>query len=101
MLRSFSYARGSTQLRERTEPGIERLGPALQAWESATRMAFVNAYAAAMQGSGVYDSFEDMRGLLQLAEMEKVLYELRYEAANRPDWIHIPVQGLMSLLAGG
>ncbi len=54
-----------------------------------------------MKGSGVYDSFEDMRGLLQLAEMEKVLYELRYEAANRPDWIHIPVQGLMSLLAGG
>jgi maltose alpha-D-glucosyltransferase/alpha-amylase len=42
-----------------------------------------------------------MRGLLQLAEMEKVLYELRYEAANRPEWIHIPVQGLASLLAGG
>jgi len=101
MLRSFSYARGSTQLRERTEPGIERLGPALQVWERATRKAFVDAYAAAMQGSGVYDSFEDMRGLLQLAEMEKVLYELRYEAANRPDWIHIPVQGLMSLLEGG
>jgi maltose alpha-D-glucosyltransferase/alpha-amylase len=101
MLRSFSYARGSTHLRERTEPGIERLGPALQAWESATRKAFVDAYAAAMKGGGVYDSFDDMRGLLQLAEMEKVLYELRYEAANRPDWIHIPVQGLTSLLAGG
>jgi maltose alpha-D-glucosyltransferase/alpha-amylase len=54
-----------------------------------------------MQGSGVYESFEDMRGLLQLAEMEKVLYELRYEAANRPDWIHIPVQGLTALLGGG
>jgi len=101
MLRSFSYARGSTQLRERTEPGIERLGPALHAWEIATRKAFLDAYAAAMTGSGIYDSFDDMRGLLQLAEMEKVLYELRYEAANRPDWIHIPVQGLTSLLGGG
>jgi len=101
MLRSFSYARGSTQLRERTEPGIERLGPALAAWEKATRKAFVEAYAAATKGSGLFDSIDDMRGLLQLAEMEKVLYELRYEAANRPDWIHIPVQGLMSLLAGG
>jgi maltose alpha-D-glucosyltransferase/alpha-amylase len=100
MLRSFSYARGSTQLRERTEPGIERLGPALQAWEIATRKAFIEAYAAAMKASGVFESFDDMRGLLQLAEMEKVLYELRYEAANRPDWIHIPVQGLMSLLEG-
>jgi maltose alpha-D-glucosyltransferase/alpha-amylase len=101
MLRSFSYARGSTQLRERTEPAIERLGPALQAWERSARKAFVQAYAAAMQGSGVYESFEDMRGCLQLAEMEKVLYELRYEAANRPDWIHIPVQGLTALLEGG
>jgi maltose alpha-D-glucosyltransferase/alpha-amylase len=101
MLRSFSYARGSTQLRERTEPGIERLGPALQAWEASTRKAFVDAYAAAMEGSGVFQSLDDVRGLLQLAEMEKVLYELRYEAANRPDWIHIPVQGLMSLLEGG
>jgi len=101
MLRSFSYARGSTQLRERAEPGIERLGPPLIAWERATRKAFVEAYAAAMKGSGIYDSFDDMRGLLKLAEMEKVLYELRYEASNRPDWIHIPEQGLMSLLEEG
>ena len=100
MLRSFSYARGSTQLRERTEPGIERLGPPLIAWEKATRTAFLDAYAAAMKASGLYASFEDMRGLLQLAEIEKVLYELRYEAANRPDWLHIPVQGLMALLEG-
>jgi len=98
MLRSFSYARGSTQLRERTEPALERLGPALVAWEKATRKAFVDAYAAAMKGSGIYESLDDMRGVLQLAEIEKVLYELRYEAANRPDWIHIPVQGLMALL---
>ncbi len=98
MLRSFSYARGSTQLSERTEPAIDRLGPALQAWERSARQAFVQAYAAAVEGSGVYESFDDMRGVLQLAEMEKLLYELRYEAANRPDWIHIPVQGLQALL---
>ena len=100
MLRSFSYAHGSTEVRERSEPGSERLAPALRAWEQATRKAFVEAYAAAMQGSGIYESFDDMRGLLQLAEIEKVLYELRYEAANRPDWIHIPVQGLLALLEG-
>jgi maltose alpha-D-glucosyltransferase/alpha-amylase len=98
MLRSFSYARGSTQLRERTEPALERLGPALGEWEKATRKAFVDAYAVAMEGSGVFASFDDALGLLRLAEMEKVLYELRYEAANRPDWIHIPVQGLTSLM---
>jgi maltose alpha-D-glucosyltransferase/alpha-amylase len=32
--------------------------------------------------------------------MEKVLYELRYEVNNRPDWVHIPTQGLLALLEG-
>ena len=98
MLRSFSYARGSTQMRERTEPGLERLGPALERWEKATRDAFLNAYAAAAAPSGMYESFDDVRGLLALAQMEKVLYELRYELHNRPDWIHIPLGGLAALL---
>ena len=98
MLRSFSYARGSTQLRERTEPNIDKLAPALQAWEAATRKAFLKAYGAAMAGSDIFTSLDDVRGLLQLAEMEKVLYELRYEVNNRPDWVHIPLQGLTGLL---
>jgi maltose alpha-D-glucosyltransferase/alpha-amylase len=87
-------------MHERTEPGAERLAPALVAWEKSTREAFLKAYTAAIAGSGIYPSVDDMRGLLRLAEMEKVLYELRYEANNRPDWIHIPVQGLMALLEG-
>jgi maltose alpha-D-glucosyltransferase/alpha-amylase len=100
MLRSFSYARGSTELRERTEPALEKLGPALRAWEKATREAFLKAYAATMKGSGMFSSLDDVRGLLQLAEIEKVLYELRYEVNNRPDWVHIPTQGLLALLEG-
>ena len=100
MLRSFSYARGSTQMREKAEPGADKLAPALQAWEAQTRAAFIKAYAAAGARSGIYESFDDVRGLMQLAEMEKVLYELRYEMSNRPDWIHIPVQGLLAVLEG-
>ena len=34
---------------------------------------------------------------LALAELEKVLYELRYEIANRPDWIDIPFRGLTQI----
>ena len=52
----------------------------------------------ASAGSGLYASFDDVRGLLELAELEKVLYELRYEAANRPAWLHIPLEGLRALL---
>ena len=101
MLRSFSYARGSTEMRERPVPADASLAPALRAWEKQTREAFVQAYADATAGSGLYESFDDVRGVLRLAEMEKVLYELRYETNNRPDWVHIPVQGLRALLEGG
>jgi maltose alpha-D-glucosyltransferase / alpha-amylase len=101
MLRSFSYARGSTAMRERPVPAGPEVGDALRDWEAQTRKAFVDAYADATKDSGLYESFDDVRGLLRLAEMEKVLYELRYEKGNRPNWLHIPLQGLTALLQGG
>jgi len=100
MLRSFSYARGSVLANVPAEPPAERerLGPALAAWEAGARRAFLAAYGEAMAGSSVFASLEDVRGLARLAEIEKVLYELRYEMDNRPAWVHIPLQGLASLM---
>jgi maltose alpha-D-glucosyltransferase/alpha-amylase len=100
MLRSFSYARGSAQVRASSEPGGERHAPALAAWEADVRRAFIAAYAEATRGAGLYESFDDVRGLLELAEIEKLLYELRYELDNRPAWLHIPLQGLAALATG-
>ena len=59
----------------------------------------VMKYAEAMRGSGIFESFDDVRGLLELAEIEKLLYELRYELDNRPGWLRIPLQGLAALTA--
>jgi maltose alpha-D-glucosyltransferase/alpha-amylase len=36
--------------------------------------------------------------LLVLFELEKVVYELAYERAHRPDWLEIPLAGLASLI---
>ena len=36
--------------------------------------------------------------LLGLFEIEKAVYELRYELHNRPDWVGIPVAGIVRLL---
>ena len=36
--------------------------------------------------------------LLSLFELEKVVYELRYELDNRPDWLAIPAAGIRRLL---
>jgi maltose alpha-D-glucosyltransferase/alpha-amylase len=99
MLRSFSYAAGAARMRNAPDRALlERAGPAIERWEAEARRAFLAAYAAASAASGIHAGFDDVRGLLALAEMEKVLYELRYESANRPDWVRIPAQGLDALL---
>ncbi len=87
MLRSFSYAKWTA-----TQTG------ALDAWEAETRHAFLASYLAAMKGSGLFESFEDVAGLLRLFELEKALYELRYEFNNRPDWLKVPLAGVMAML---
>ena len=38
------------------------------------------------------------RKLLSIFELEKAVYELRYELDNRPDWVAIPVAGIARLL---
>ena len=97
MLRSFSYAKWSGGAERRADRRASAPPPTSTAWEAAARKAFLTAYAEAMRGSGIFDSFDDVRGLLELAEIEKLLYELRYELDNRPDWLRIPLQGLAAL----
>jgi maltose alpha-D-glucosyltransferase/alpha-amylase len=103
MLRSFNYAKWTALQRYvESEPVVhERLDKLMNAWEAETRRAFLGAYADASRGSGLYASFEDVAGLLRLFEMEKVLYELRYELNNRPTWVQVPLAGLMAFLEEG
>jgi maltose alpha-D-glucosyltransferase / alpha-amylase len=89
MLRSFSYAKWSA---------AKQNPRALDDWERETRSAFLAAYAAATKDSDLFASFEDVGGLMKLFELEKVLYELRYELGNRPDWIQVPLSGLLAML---
>ena len=41
---------------------------------------------------------EETRVLLETFLMEKALYEIAYEANNRPDWLPIPAVGILELL---
>jgi maltose alpha-D-glucosyltransferase / alpha-amylase len=100
MLRSFDYAQWSA-LRTAAKSAEEyaRLLPLAAAWQAESRRAFLAAYAAGVTDSGLYGSFDDAAGLLRLFELEKALYELRYEINNRPDWIHVPLAGIRALAA--
>ncbi|HXV08531.1 MAG TPA: alpha-amylase, partial [Burkholderiales bacterium] len=99
MLRSFGYARATALSRatgERPED-LQQLEPPARQWESEARRAFLRAYQEATAGGVLYRSVEQALSLIALFEIEKASYELRYELANRPDWVAIPLRGILEL----
>ena len=73
--------------------------PLARDWEAQARATFLRRLRrGGARGAGSTRRSADVRGLLELFELEKALYELRYEINNRPDWARIPLRGL---LAGG
>ena len=65
-------------------------------WVSA---AFLKAYCAvAGQGAFLPQTREERQVLLDAYLLEKVLYELRYELNSRPDWVNVPLQGILDLV---
>ncbi|MCB1281753.1 MAG: phosphotransferase, partial [Salinibacterium sp.] len=83
MLRSFDYAAGSHEPSE----GMTR-------WAHECRVAFIDGYIA---GSG--RDVRKNRVLLDAFEMDKALYEVVYEAHNRPAWLGIPTAAVHRLAA--
>ena len=102
MLRSFAYVEHSAlRTAAHNEVEIARLAPLARGWAVEVRAAFLSAYDAKARDGALYGSLEPGRGLLGLFELEKALYELRYELGNRPGWAGIPLQGILDMGAGG
>ncbi|ALJ35528.1 maltose alpha-D-glucosyltransferase [Azospirillum brasilense] len=104
MLRSFNYATWAALFRIDETGALEEAGAVMEAaldWERRSMQSFLEAYRAAMAACpDVPDGAAADRRLLALFLMEKALYEIAYEAANRPNWIGIPVKGVLGLLDG-
>jgi maltose alpha-D-glucosyltransferase/alpha-amylase len=101
MLRSFDYA-ANASVAERLElqpQHREIVTRAAEGWHELARSKFLDGYAGGIDGLASHPGGEDSDRLLRLFLMEKVLYEIAYEGANRPSWIHIPLGGLLRLLA--
>lgn len=94
MLRSFGYARGVAERATRSPQAGERL----RRWEAAAREAFVDGYRDAIGESSVPlvpEDEADFRCALAVWEVDKALYEIAYEARNRPGWIALPLRALL------
>jgi maltose alpha-D-glucosyltransferase/alpha-amylase len=100
MLRSFSYAAltGLNVATHTRSEDLARLSPWARLWEAWVSSAFGRAYVAATDGTSlVPQNLDDFDTLLRAFVVEKALYELAYELNNRPDWVHIPLMGLLNL----
>jgi maltokinase len=90
MLRSFAYAASAAEQ--------QRGAVAPEGWEEQTREAFLEGYFETVDTSLLPHGSDAVAKLLSVFELEKAVYELRYELNNRPDWVAIPVAGILRLL---
>jgi maltose alpha-D-glucosyltransferase/alpha-amylase len=103
MLRSFSYAAAVALDKATTERPDDRnrLAPHVATWLQQTTATFLAAYQDAVGGCASYPSDAGLaRRLIALFALEKALYETRYELDTRPEWIRIPVAGVLDQLQG-
>jgi maltokinase len=90
MLRSFAYAASASK--------ILHDAPVPEDWEATARERFLDGYVTEVDAGLLPASEAGIRQLLAIFELEKAVYELRYELNNRPDWVAIPVAGIARLL---
>jgi len=67
-------------------------------WEEQAREQFLAGYFETVDPSILPPGQVAIERLLAVFELEKAVYELRYELDNRPDWVSIPVAGIKRLL---
>jgi maltose alpha-D-glucosyltransferase/alpha-amylase len=103
MLRSFHYAAHSAIMKKspllpKPEDNLPLLHWA-QYWYTWVSVEFLDAYLDIMAQTGLLpDDPGQLKILLDAFLLDKALYEVRYELNNRPDWVKVPLQGILQLM---
>jgi maltose alpha-D-glucosyltransferase / alpha-amylase len=102
MIRSFHYAmvmafqQVATTLGDEQRTEFAEWAHAMHRWTAA---AFLSGYLETVEGSTIVPARrEHFRVLLDALVVEKAAYELEYELNNRPDWVEIPLQGILETI---
>jgi maltose alpha-D-glucosyltransferase / alpha-amylase len=102
LLRSFDYA-GRVAVHTAIERGrvidVDEVDAWRQRWTRGNQEALLVAYFDGIDDTALVPADEDDRRLLvDIYAMTKALYEVRYELANRPDWVSWPMTSVMEML---
>ena len=72
----------------------------LEDFRSRSAEIFLAAYrSATSQIAHQWQDAADAHAVLELMLMERAAHEIAYEAANRPDWLGVPLRGLLAIAA--
>jgi maltose alpha-D-glucosyltransferase/alpha-amylase len=102
MVRSYSYAAYAAlfAFTAHAPDDLAALEPWAIAWQTFVTDAFVREYRRTVAGSPIVPDEEHdgaFSVLLTTMTLEKAFYELWYELNNRPEWVRIPLTGLLAL----
>jgi maltose alpha-D-glucosyltransferase/alpha-amylase len=62
--------------------------------------AFLDEYLTTIAPANLLPRADhDLRLLLDFSLLDKAVYELGYELNSRPAWVHVPLDGILRLLA--
>ena len=104
MVRSFNYVANAALLKQ-MERGTIADGQLpltiswAQFWSRWVAAIYFHAYVRAADAARFMPSNEtDLQVMMDAYLLRKAIYELGYELNNRPDWLRIPLQGILELV---
>lgn len=101
MIRSYHYAAyaGLFSWTHDRPDDFPRLEPWAGGWYRVIAAAFLHEYLrTAGEARFLPQDHHELARLLEAFLLEKAFYELSYELGNRPDWVRIPLHGVLDLL---
>ncbi len=104
MVRSFHYAAyaGLFSFSENRADAFVHLLPWAELWYQWAAAAFLRAYRKDAESEPFWpNDGETAERLLDAFLLDKAFYELNYEWNNRPEWVRIPLRGILALLKKG
>ena len=102
-------ARNSKIRRKRERPGLRRrrfpVGSGvrhfawIRFWHGWVSVVFLKAYLGIAERASFWPGSQaEFQVLLDAHLLEKAVYEIGYELNNRPDWVRIPIRGVLDIL---
>ncbi|HWX04271.1 MAG TPA: maltose alpha-D-glucosyltransferase [Bradyrhizobium sp.] len=77
-----------------------KLGAALAEWRDRATASFLGAYRESMTNQRLWPADpDDAERILNFFLLEKAFYEIEYELAYRPDWLRVPLTGMLRILS--